>query len=130
MFPIMMLFGIYIIVHGHLTPGGGFPGGVVVATGVAMILLGYGMHKAEGTVGEFYTEVSESFGALILVGLGIVGILFVGNFLEAVFPLGQLGELFSGGNLFLLNLGVGIKVAAGLVSILYAMLAFKGGGNE
>ncbi len=130
LFPIMFLFGIYIIVHGHLTPGGGFPGGVVIATSVAMVLLGYGMHKAEGTVGEFYTEISESLGALIIVVLGILGIFFVGNFLEAIVPLGTLGKLFSGGNLFVLNLGVGIKVAAGLVSILYAMLAFKGGGKK
>lgn len=125
LFPFMFLFGIYVIIHGHLTPGGGFPGGVIIATSVAMILLAYGLERAEEEFGELHAEISESFGALILVGLGIVGIILVGNFLGEVFPLGTLGDLFSGGNLPILNIGVGMKVGAGLVTILYAMLAVR-----
>lgn len=128
LFPVMFLFGVYVIIHGHLTPGGGFPGGVIIASSVVMLLLSYGIDKAKEEIGEVQTEVSESVGALILVGMGIMGIIFVGSFLQEVLPLGEVGNLFSGGNLPVLNIGVGIKVGAGLTSILYAMLAL--GGKE
>ncbi|KXB07421.1 hypothetical protein AKJ52_00285 [candidate division MSBL1 archaeon SCGC-AAA382C18] len=129
LFPILLLFGSYVIVHGHITPGGGFPGGVIIATAVAMLVLGFGYGESKEAVGEIHTETLESLGALMLIVLGIIGIIIVGNFLGEVPPLGQVGELFSGGNLPLLNIGVGIKVGAGLVTIVYAMISFKEGGQ-
>lgn len=127
LFPVMFLFGIYVIIHGHLTPGGGFPGGVIVASSVAMLLISYGIDKTKEEIGKFQAGISESIGALILVTLGIIGIIFVGSFLQEILPLGTVGELFSGGNLPILNIGVGIKVGAGLTSIMYAMLASGSG---
>ena len=125
LFPLMFLFGVYIIIHGHLTPGGGFPGGVVIASAVVMIVLAFGIERAQKEFGELQAELSESFGAFMLVGLGIVGIIVVGDFLGEVLPLGTLGSLFSGGNLPILNVGVGMKVGAGLITIIYAMLAVR-----
>lgn len=126
LFPIMLLFGVYVILHGHITPGGGFPGGVIIATSIAMIVLAYGSESAKDRLGTIEAEALESFGALMLVVLGILGIIIVGNFLGEVIPLGTLGNLFSGGNLPILNIGVGIKVGAGLVTIMYGMLEVKG----
>lgn len=125
-FPFLFLFGIYIVVHGHLTPGGGFPGGVIIAASVVMLLLAYGYEAAQERVDSLSAEVSESFGALILIGLGIMGIFMVGNFLSEILPAGIRGTLFSGGNLLILNIGVGMKVAAGVVTIFYAMLGLRG----
>lgn len=126
LFPLMLLFGVYVILHGHITPGGGFPGGVIIATSVVMVVLAYGSERAKGSLGTIEAEALESFGALMLVVLGILGIIIVGNFLGEVIPLGTLGNLFSGGNLPILNIAVGIKVGAGLVTIMYAMLEVRG----
>jgi multicomponent Na+:H+ antiporter subunit B len=122
LFPFMFLFGVYIVIHGHLTPGGGFPGGVIIAASVVMLLLAHGMERAKTRVGDLQAEIAESLGGLILVGLGVFGVIVGIAFLKNILPLGTLGELFSAGNLPVLNVGVSIKVAAGLVAIFYAML--------
>lgn len=127
LFPIMVLFGAYVILHGHVTPGGGFPGGVIVATGVVMMLLAYGADKAKQIVNVNQTTILESLGALTLAVLGLLGIVMVGQFLEGVLGVGFLGTIFSGSNLAILNIGVGVKVAAGLITITYAMLELEGG---
>ncbi len=127
LFPVMVLFGIYIILHGHVTPGGGFPGGVIIATGVVLMLLAYGSDKAKSFMNSVNATLLESTGALLLVVIGLIGVFFVGQFLEGVVGTGFLGTLFSGSNLALLNIGVGIKVTAGLVTIAYSMLELKEG---
>lgn len=127
LFPFTFLFGIYIIVHGHLTPGGGFQGGVILAASVIMLLLAYGIERAQAKVNVLQAELSESLGGLILVGLGLLGIVLGITFLKNVLPFGELGHIFSAGNLPVLNIGVSIKVAAGLLTIFYAMLRLQGG---
>jgi len=127
LFPVLLLFGAYVVIHGHLTPGGGFPGGVIIATSVVMLVLAYGYLESKEVVGDIQTETLESFGALMLIVLGLIGVLILGgNFFTAALPLGELGALFSGGNLPILNIGVGIKVGAGMVTIVYAMISFRG----
>ncbi|MBA7594145.1 MAG: sodium:proton antiporter [Hadesarchaea archaeon] len=127
LFPFTFLFGAYIVLHGHLTPGGGFPGGVIIAASVVMLLLAYGIERAETKVSFLQAEVLESIGGLAIVVLGLLSLLLGVAFLQNKFPLGELGQLFSAGNLPLLYLGVGIKVAAGILLIFYAMLfAFRG----
>ena len=80
-----MIFGLYIIAHGHLTPGGGFQGGAVVASGCAMILISYGSIWTMGKIKEKNLSILESIGAvcfilLALLGLGF-GTVFFNNFL-------------------------------------------------
>lgn len=127
LFPFMFLFGIYIIVHGHLTPGGGFQGGVILAASVIMLLLAYGIERAQAKINVLQAELAESLGGLILVGLGLLGVVLSITFLKNVLPLGELGNVFSAGNLPVLNIGVSMKVAAGLLMIFYAMLRLPGG---
>ncbi len=126
LFPFMFLFGIYIVVHGQLTPGGGFQGGVVLAASVITLLLAYGIERAQAKVNVLQAELAESLGGLILVGLGLLGVVLGLNFFKNVLPFGGLGQVFSAGNLPVFNLGVGIKVAAGLLTIFYAMLRLQG----
>lgn len=126
LFPFMFLLGVYIMIHGHLTPGGGFPGGVIMGASVVMLILSYGYERTQETVNSLEVEISESIGSLVIVGLGLFGVILGTFFLQNILPLGELGELFSAGNLPVLNIGVGIKVAAGFVTIFYAMLGVKG----
>ena len=127
LFPFVLLFGIYIVLHGHLTPGGGFPGGVLIAAAIVMLLLGYGADAAKAKFSPLQASVSENIGSLILVATGLLGLFLGLNFMNNVIPLGTTGNLYSAGIIVPLNIGVGIKVAAGLAVILYAMLtAFEG----
>lgn len=130
LFPFVVLFGIYVVVHGHLTPGGGFPGGVIIAAAVVMLLLAYGIKRAQKKVSFLHAEVLEGIGGITIVVLGLLGILFATYFLQNVFPVGGLGQLFSAGSLPLLYLGVGIKVAAGILLIFYAMLIAEWGEKK
>jgi multicomponent Na+:H+ antiporter subunit B len=119
--PFMLLFGAYIVLHGHLTPGGGFPGGVVIAASVVMLALAYGVDDVKSKVSFLHAEMLESAGGILVVIIGVCGLLLGTFFLQNVFPLGSLGTLFSAGGLPLLYIGVGIKVAAGLILIFYAI---------
>ena len=66
-FPFIMIFGLYVIAHGHLTPGGGFQGGAVVASGCAMILIAYGSIWTVKKVKEKHLSILESLGAIGLL---------------------------------------------------------------
>ena len=129
LFPFMFLFGAYVVAHGHLTPGGGFPGGVIIAASVVMLILAYGTDWIQGRVGFTHAEALESVGLVTIFVIGLLGFLLGSYFLQNVFPMGEPGQLFSGGELPLLYLAVGIEVAAGIFLIFYAML-FKSRGEE
>ena len=138
-FPFVMIYGLYIIAHGHLTPGGGFQGGAVVASGLAMILVAYGSIWVMGKVKEKNLSVLESLGAIGFIGLGFLGILLVfiyssfeGNFFSN-FLIGQdtipifneigkgLANINTAGVIPLMNFAVGLKVIAGLFVIVLVM---------
>ena len=122
LFPFMFLFGIYITVHGHLSLGSGFVGGVIVAASVLMLLLTHGIKHAQVKVSTLQAELAVSLGCLILVGLGLLGFIIGFAFFENVLPYGTLGQLFSAGESPLLNIGFCIMVAGAFVTIFYAML--------
>jgi multicomponent Na+:H+ antiporter subunit B len=138
-FPIVMIYGLYVIAHGHLTPGGGFQGGAVVASGLAMLLVAYGSIWTMGKVKEKQLSVLESIGAFGFIGLAFLGILMVylyssfqGNFFnnflisQDTIPIfNELGRGFANintaGLIPLMNFAVGLKVIAGLFAIVLVM---------
>ena len=75
-FPFVLIYGLYIIAHGHLTPGGGFQGGAIVASGCAMILVAYGSIWTMGKIKEKNLSIFESFGAIGFIGLAFFGLIF------------------------------------------------------
>jgi multicomponent Na+:H+ antiporter subunit B len=127
--PLIIIFGLYIIAHGHLTPGGGFQGGAVVASGLALILVAYGSKWTAIKIKEHDLSALESLGALgfiIVATLGIVfGGMFFSNFLAGTdflfggIPLNGAADLNSGGTLPFMNFAVGLKVIAGLFAIVF-----------
>ncbi len=109
LFPLIVLFGLYIIVHGHLSPGGGFQGGVIIASAFLLMFLSYGDSY------DLDHKVLSLFEALSGAGFVFVGILAVftgGLFLGNTLPLGVMGKLFSSGILPIIYIFVGLKVAA------------------
>ncbi|MEA3457136.1 MAG: MnhB domain-containing protein [Candidatus Thermoplasmatota archaeon] len=132
-FPLITIYGLYIIAHGHLTPGGGFQGGAVVASGCAMILVAYGSIWTMGKIKERNLSLLESIGAICFILLAILGLGFgtvffnnflVGsNFLFGIIPAtgSTLANINTGGVIPLMNFAVGIKVIAGLFAIVLVM---------
>ncbi len=118
----IVLFGIYVTTHGHLTPGGGFQGGVVTATGVLLIFLSGEYVTLRRVRPESAIDLAESAGAAGYVAVGLGGLLAGGTFLANVLPLGQPGTLLSAGTVLVLNLTVGLEVTGGFVLLLSEFL--------
>ena len=109
--PVIILFGIYIILNGHLSPGGGFSGGAVIGAGLILYLNAFGFEKTEKLFSE-KTQKWVSFGALTTYCLAKSYSFFTGaNHLESHIPLGTPGHILSSGLILLLNICVGMVVA-------------------
>ena len=116
--PLIFLFGAYIFIHGHLTPGGGFQGGVVIASGILLLMLSDISLKFNHTV----LHLIESLSGTSYVLIGILGIFFAAGFLDNRFlPLGEFGKLFSAGAIPIIYSLIGLKVGSELVGILENM---------
>ena len=120
-FPAIILLGVYIFVHGHLSPGGGFQGGTIIATGFLLMLLAYEDFRVSHTVLSFV----ESFAGIFFVVFGLVGFAGGGTFLENFMPVGTMNDLFSGGVIPIIYILVGFKVAAELTGLIYTVLHEK-----
>jgi len=117
-----VLFALYVIAHGHLTPGGGFQGGVVLATAVLLVYLAGEYQHLHGLYPDRAIEGVEAFGAAGYVVIGLAGLALSGSFLANWAPLGTVGHLNSAGSVPLLNVVVGAEIAAGFVLLLSAFL--------
>ena len=121
LFPMIVLLGTYVFIHGHLTPGGGFQGGVIIATGFLFLLLVYRQFTVEHNT---ITWV-ESLAGITFAGIGLVGIIVGKTFLENFLGTGVLNSLISGGIIPLIYIAVGFKVAAELTGILDTVLSIS-----
>lgn len=122
MLPVTLLLGIDVVVHGHLTPGGGFQGGVVLATGWHLLYVS-GSYPALTRLRPIdWCEYAEAAATGLYVVTGLAGLLVGGTFLANVLPLGEFGSLLSAGIVPVLSILVGIEVAAGLVVLLAQFL--------
>ncbi len=124
--PFIFLFGFYLTFHGHLSPGGGFQGGVVIATAIILLTLSYGIKETENRFKEKHLSVMEKLAILAFIFLGLLGIFCGYPFLKNFLPLGQRGCIASAGLMVPLNLVISIKVAAGITGIFYALVKYRG----
>jgi multisubunit Na+/H+ antiporter MnhB subunit len=123
---MIFLYGVYVIVHGHLTPGGGFAGGVILAGSFILLILAFGSDYLKLLQKESGSTLMENLSILIVLLLALSGVLigtkiFFSNWL----PKGTVGELVSAGILPLYNIFVGIEVAASILTIFLALVIFK-----
>jgi multicomponent Na+:H+ antiporter subunit B len=117
--PACIVFGFYIVLHGQLTPGGGFQGGVAVATAALSVWLGGGYRAFVRVFPKTPVEGFETLGALGYVALGSGALLTGGVFLQNNLPLGKAGALFSSGTIDVLNVVVGMAISGGFI-VLFA----------
>ena len=126
MCPFIIMFGLFLIVHGHLTPGGGFQGGVAIGASFILFAVAFNRRDGRSVVPGFTLKCLASIGVYIFIGVGLFGILlsyhFLTNKAAAIAPMGMFGELLSGGALFWINIGVGLAVASICTELFYAFL--------
>lgn len=115
LFPLILLFGAYIFIHGHLTPGGGFQGGAVVASAYVLIYLGCRGRR----VSEIGSKIVESLGGLVFIVMGLIGLTIGGHyFLSNYLPKGEVNFLFSAGVVPIIYIAIGFKVGSELAGVI------------
>ena len=118
LFPLLLVVGLYIIVHGHLTPGGGFQGGVILAAAFFVLVLARPGCDGAGGMNHTAIAVIEGLAGAGFIALGLWSLWDNGNFLQPMLGHGVLGELLSAGTLPLLSMAVGLKVGAELAGLM------------
>jgi multisubunit Na+/H+ antiporter MnhB subunit len=120
----ILLYGIYIVLYGHLTPGGGFAGGVIVACAFILLTLAEGQRVAFKTLPKNAASELDSVGALLFWGLALAGMIAAGTFFKNFIatPETSYFKLLSSGIILPSNIGIGIKVGMSLFMV-FAMLS-------
>ena len=134
------IFGLYVILHGHLTPGGGFPGGAIIATLIALFLVAFGEESISKGLYKESFSVLECLGITLFALLAFIGIskTFFHNFLANsngifgnIIPFGSNpGYLNTGGIIPLMNWAVGLEVLSALSLIILLMFIVSNGGEK
>ncbi|MEW6678570.1 MAG: Na(+)/H(+) antiporter subunit B [Pseudomonadota bacterium] len=125
--PLILLLGVYVFVNGHLTPGGGFQGGAIIASGALLMLLADPFktfsHRLIGAI--------EALSGTFYVLIGLLGLVLAGGFLDnRILPTGTLGALFSAGAIPLIYSLIGLKVGAELSSLLAGLAEEKSRAHD
>ncbi|MCD6512031.1 MAG: Na(+)/H(+) antiporter subunit B [Thermoplasmata archaeon] len=119
--PFILLTGAYIFIHGHLTPGGGFPGGSVVASGFLLMMLAYPKFFMKDRISWFESAAGTAF-----VVIGLLGLVLATSFLQNFIPVGTPGQLVSAGIIPLIYIAIGFKVGSELSAIVNKMKEVQG----
>ena len=115
LFPLILLFGAYIFIHGHLTPGGGFQGGAIIASAFLLVYLGCRKRR----INRRWSKVVESVGGLVFIVLGLAGLTVGGHyFLSNFLPKGEMYSLFSAGVIPIIYIAIGCKVGSELAGVI------------
>jgi len=120
----IVLFGAYIVLYGHITPGGGFAGGVIMACAFILVMLAQGRDVAFQRLGEKTASVLDCIGALAFLGIAWLG-LWGGYFFMNVLMKGTPFRLLSSGTILANNIAIGLKVASSLFLVFSALAMFR-----
>lgn len=119
---IMIVFGVYIAAHGQLTPGGGFQGGVILASAPLVVYLSGDVKTFEAITSSPLVKLAECGGAGGYAAIGTAALLFGAHFLTNVVPLGTTGDLFSSGTIAVISVCVGLEITGGFVLLIQTYL--------
>ena len=120
--PFIQLFGLYVIMHGHSSPGGGFQGGVILGAGFILLAISFGIDEARQRFSERVVAVLSSGGVFIFAGIGILCLFLGANYLDyGILPVADPRSL----GMLVVEIGIGITVMAVMISIFRDLLTFK-----
>jgi multicomponent Na+:H+ antiporter subunit B len=128
----MLLLGIYIVVHGALTPGGGFQGGVILAGALLLVYAAGQVAAVERVRPVSLVEVADAVGAGAYTLVAVAGLVLGVAAMDNVLPTGTAGSLLSGGTVPVLSIAVGVEVTAAVTLILSEFvdqMMLRGGGR-
>lgn len=129
----ILLYGISIVLYGHITPGGGFAGGVVIASAFILLTLAQGERRGLLFFSKGAASILDSVGVLVFLAIAVAGMLWVGGvFFENFLVTKEQARftLFSGGVIPLSNIGLGLKVASSLFLVFAVLAALRVGDEE
>jgi len=121
---LILLFGIYIVSRGHLSPGGGFAGGVIIALALVNLLLAYGTRGLK-KFPLMAAEIIETIGALFFILISLFGLILFGVYFYNFLGTGRPFNLMSAGIILPANIAIALKVGAGLYGIVVALVLAK-----
>ena len=120
--PFIQLFGLYVIMHGHSSPGGGFQGGVILGSSFILLGIAYGIEEVERRFSLAALTVFTSMGVLLYAGIGVLCLLLGANYLDySILPIVEPRSMGMLG----IEIGVGITVMAVMVSIFHDLSTFE-----
>ncbi len=129
---LIFLFGIYIVLFGHLTPGGGFAGGVILACSYVLLMLARGRESVERNLPLSLASRLDCVGALLFIAIALFGLVygaasFFYNFIHQEYLAGKetAFKLVSAGTIPLSNIAIGIKVGASLFLVFLILSSFR-----
>lgn len=115
--PLLIALGGYVVLHGALTPGGGFQGGLILAAGPLAVLIAGRYLILKHLAPEWMLEAAESAGAAAYTLIGVAGLILAGVFLKNFLPLGTSGELLSAGMIPINSIAVGLEVTGAFLLV-------------
>ena len=129
---LIFLFGIYIVITGHLTPGGGFAGGIILACSYVLLMLAFGKEFAEENLSLSVASKLDCTGALLFIAVALFGFFygaasFFYNFIQQKYLVSQdtAMRLVSAGTIPLANIAIGLKVGASLYLVFLVFSEFR-----
>lgn len=122
---LILLYGIYIVLHGHVSPGGGFAGGIIIALSFVHMVLAFGKEETLKRISKPFISLFESIGALLFLAIPLLGFMG-GYFFEDWFvSKGEPFDLFSAGTIPLSNIAISLKVSMGVFAIFFVLVLLR-----
>lgn len=131
--PFIQLYGVYVVFHGHVSPGGGFSGGAILGASIILYTIVFGLDKGEKKLPHQISTLIESGGVAWYMIIGLIGLAVTGSYLanqSAGFYLGEAGALISAGMIPIITLGVGLKVASTMITLFNSIVKEKQNGTH
>jgi multicomponent Na+:H+ antiporter subunit B len=120
--PMTILFGLYVVLHATVTPGGGFQGGVIVASGLLLLYFGERYETWQHIMRPHLLDALEGGGVALYVAAGLPPLIQGGSYLQNILPFGQMKAMLSGGMMLVLNFAVALAVAGGFGLLFFEFL--------
>ena len=129
--PIIQIFALYVLFHGHYSPGGGFQGGVMIAASIILMRLSIGSRETRALLPTSVATRGAALGALIFLGIGAFAFRFGGEFLDySMIPFSADEAMRRSHGILLIEVGVALACTTALVAIYDDLISSEGRGDE
>lgn len=123
--PFIQIYGLFLVVNAHLTPGGGFAGGAVLGISVVLYTLVFGLDRGNGKKFDKVSSRMEAYSVLIFLTIGLIGTFAGMNFLtnkNMGIPMGSPGNILSGGLIPIISILIGAKLTSTIATLFHTMI--------